>query len=116
LAGLENVTSGIASIYTIYGAGFSDVPWACIGSGSSYARPLVELLLADGSLYADNAAKAMTTLFTLVSNVQTTVGGGIDICIIKDNQGIGNIIHEEEVSLNQLRAAILEAAGIKDTE
>ena len=42
LAGLENVSSGVARVNTIFGAGFSDVPWACLGSGSSYARPLVE--------------------------------------------------------------------------
>jgi len=115
LAGLEYVSNGPARVYTIFSAGFSDVPWACIGSGSSYARPIVDLLLADDSLYADEAAKVMPTLFTLVSNVQTTVGGGVDIGIIKDNQDIGNIVHEEEVDLNQLRAAILEAIGIKDT-
>jgi len=113
LAGLENVSSGRARIYTIFGAGFSDVPWACIGSGSSYARPLMELLLADGGLYVDEAAKAMATLFTLVSNVQTTVGGGVDVCIIKDNQAIGNIVYEEEVSLNHLRATILDAMNVR---
>lgn len=115
LAGLDNLSSGPARIYTIFGAGFSDVPWACIGSGSSYARPLVELLLGDASLCIDEAAKVIPSIFTLVSNVQTTVGGGIDICIIKDNQDMGNIMNEEEVSLNQLRIAILETLGIKDT-
>ena len=116
LAGLDNLSSGQGRIYTIYGAGFSDVPWACIGSGSSYARPLLDLLLADGSLYVDDAAKVMPTIFTLVSNVQTTVGGGIDIGIIKDNQDVSNIVHKEEVGLNPLRAAILETLGIKDIE
>ena len=46
LAGLENIKSGSAKLYTIFGAGLSEVPWACLGSGSSYARPLVELLRA----------------------------------------------------------------------
>ncbi len=46
LAGLENVQSGNARLYTIFGAGLADVPWTCIGSGSAYARPLVDLLLA----------------------------------------------------------------------
>jgi len=112
LAGLENVNSGIARVYTIFGAGFSDVPWACIGSGSSYARPLVELLLAQGNLSTEEAAKTMPTLFTLVSNVQTTVGGGVDIGIIKDEQGIGGIVHEEEVDLSRLRSAILTAMDL----
>lgn len=115
LAGLENLSSGPARIYTIFGAGFSDVAWACIGSGSSYARPFIELLLADGSLRTDEAAKVMPTVYTLVSRVQTTVGGGVDIGIIKDGQGIGNIVREEEVGLNHLRTAILEAIRIKDT-
>ena len=113
LAGLENINSGSTRLYTIFSAGFSDVPWACLGSGSSYARPLVELLLADGDLPVEKAAKTMAPLFTLVSNVQTTVGGGVDICIIKDNQGTGNIMHEREVSLDQFRLAILNAIGIK---
>lgn len=113
LAGLENMSSGAAKLYTVFSAGFSDVPWACLGSGSSYARPLVELLLADGDLSTEKAAKTMAPLFTLVSNVQTTVGGGVDICIVKDNQGTGNIIHEREVGLDQFRFAILNAIGIK---
>ncbi len=113
LAGLENVNSGIARVYTIFGAGFSDVPWACIGSGSSYARPLVELLLAQGNLSTEEAAKTMPTLFTLVSNVQTTVGDGVDVCIVKDNHGVETITHKEEVSLDGLRTAILRTIGIK---
>ncbi len=113
LAGLENSSGGNAKLYTIFGAGFSEVPWACIGSGSSYARPIVELLLAGGGLCIDEAAKIMATLFTLVSNVQTTVGDGVDICIIKDNQGTGNITHEEEVSLERLRQAILSAMDVR---
>ena len=112
LAGLENISSGSARLYTIFGAGFSDVPWACLGSGSSYARPLVELLLADGSLYADEAVKTMAPLFTLVSSVQTTVGGGVDICTIKDEQETGNIVHNNEVSLEQLKSAILNTMGV----
>jgi hypothetical protein len=50
LAGLENINDGKAKLFTIFGAGLSDVPWICLGSGSSYARPLVDLLLADGGL------------------------------------------------------------------
>lgn len=112
LAGLENISSGSARLYTIFGAGFSDVPWACLGSGSSYARPLVELLLADGSLHVDEAVKTMAPLFTLVSSVQTTVGGGVDICTIKDEQETGNIVHNNEVSLEQLKSAILNTMGV----
>ena len=112
LAGLENISSGSARLYTIFGAGFSDVPWACLGSGSSYARPLVELLLANGSLHADEAVKTMAPLFTLVSSVQTTVGGGVDICTIKDEQETGNIVHNNEVSLEQLKSAILNTMGV----
>ena len=112
LAGLENISSGSARLYTIFGAGFSDVPWACLGSGSSYARPLVELLLADGSLRADEVVKTMAPLFTLVSSVQTTVGGGVDICTIKDEQETGNIVHNNEVSLEQLKSAILNTMGV----
>lgn len=113
LAGLENLTGGSAKLYTIFGAGFSEVPWACLGSGSSYARPLVELLLAQGNLSTKESARAMPTLFTLVSNVQTTVGGGVDICIINDEQGIGEITHEEEVALDVFRTAIISALNIK---
>jgi len=107
LAGLENITEGSARLHTIFGAGFSEVPWACLGSGSSYARPLVELLLAQGNLSTDEAARVIPTLFTLVSNVQTTVGSGVDICVIKDDQGAGDILHEKEVGLERLRDAIL---------
>lgn len=113
LAGLENMNAGAAKLYTIFGAGFSDVPWVCLGSGSSYARPLVELLLADGDLGTDEAAKAMATIFTLVSNVQTTVGGGVDICTIKDEQGSGDIVHNNEVSLERLKSAIFNTIGVQ---
>ncbi len=113
LAGLENMSNGVAKLYTVFSAGFSDVPWACLGSGSSYARPLVELLLADGDLPTEKAANTMPTLFTLVSNVQTTVGGGVDICIVKDNQGTGNITHEKEVGLERLRGAVLDAMDLR---
>jgi hypothetical protein len=50
LSGLDNLNSGNAKLFTVFGAGLSEVPWACLGSGSSYARPLVEFLLADGKL------------------------------------------------------------------
>lgn len=113
LAGLENLTDGSAKLYTIFGAGFSEVPWACLGLGSSYARPLVELLLAQGDLSTNEAARVVPTIFTMVSNVQTTVGGGVDICIIKDEQGIGEITNEEEASLNTIRSAILHNLNIK---
>jgi 20S proteasome alpha/beta subunit len=113
LVGLEKLSSGSAKLYTIFGAGFSEVPWACLGSGSSYARPFVELILADGALYAEEASRTMATLFTLVSNVQTTVGDGVDICIVRDGQGIGQITHLKEVSLEGLRFGLLKALGIQ---
>jgi len=72
----------------------------------------VELLLADGSLHADEAVKTMAPLFTLVSSVQTTVGGGVDICTIKDEQETGNIVHNNEVTLEQLKSAILNTMGV----
>jgi 20S proteasome alpha/beta subunit len=86
LVGLENLTRGSAKLYMIFGAGFSEVPWACLGSGSSYARPLVELLLAQEELSTKESARTMPVLFSLVSNVQATVGGGVDVCIIKDGE------------------------------
>jgi 20S proteasome alpha/beta subunit len=113
LSGLENLNSGTAKLYTIFGAGLSDVPWACIGSGSTYARPLVDLLLADGNLNAMDAVKVMPSVYTLVSAVQTTVGGGVDICIVKDEEGIRIIQHREDISLKPLRSAVLNALGIQ---
>jgi len=113
LAGLGSLNSGNAELYTVFGAGFSDVPWACLGSGSSYARPLIELLLADGSLSTEETTRVIAPLFTLVSNVQMTVGGGTDICVVKDNQGVVAIVHQREIELDSLRAAILNAVGVK---
>ena len=113
LGGLDNLSSGNAKLFTIFGAGLSDVPWACLGSGSSYARPFVELLLAEGKLSTEEADKTMAPVFSLVSNVQTTVGDGVDVCIVKDNHGVETITHKEEVSLDGLRTAILNALGIK---
>lgn len=113
LAALENIDGGNAKLYTIFGAGFSNVPWACIGSGSSYARPLVELLLADGGLTTDEATKVVATIFTLVSNVQTTVSGGVDVCTIKDGEVTGEIQHFGDVDLNPLRVFILNTIGIR---
>ncbi len=113
LAGLENINSGAAKLYTIFGAGFSEVPWACIGSGSSYARPLVELLLADGGLTTDQAAKVVAAVFTLVSNVQATVGGGVDVSIIRDGEASGEIKHFGDADLNPLRVSILNSIGIR---
>lgn len=112
LAGLENSSSGSARLYTIFGAGLSDIPWACLGAGSSYARPLVELLLAPGDLSTKEATKAMPTLFTLVSNVQATVGGGVDTCVVEDNHAPESITHSEEVSLEEIRTAILKVLNI----
>ena len=73
----------------------------------------MELLLADGGLSVDEASKAMAPLFTLVSNVQTTVGGGVDIYVIRDGQGIGQFTHSKEVSLEGLRFGVLKALGIQ---
>lgn len=115
LGGLENITKGSARLYTIFGAGFSEVPWACLGLGSSYARPLVELLLAQGDLSTEEVARIMPTLFTLVSNVQTTVGGGVDLCNIIDEQGVEEITHEEEATLDTFRKVFLSAINIKTT-
>ncbi len=113
LAGLENLNSGNAKLYTIFGAGLSDVPWACIGSGSAYARPLMDLLLADGSLKTEDAVKVMPTLFSLVSSVQTTVGGGVDICRIIDHKGSGEILHSDEVNMTRLKVAMLRTMDIE---
>jgi len=111
VSGLENLTNGKAQLYTIFGAGISDVPWVCLGSGSSYARPLVDLVLAPGNLYTNEAVKIIPTIFTLVSNVQTTVGDGIDVCVLMDDRGMGAISHEKEVSLDRLRSAVLFATN-----
>jgi len=113
LGGLENLDSGTAKIYTVFGGGFSDEPSVCLGSGSSYARPLVELLLADGKLRTDEAVKTLPTTFTLVSNVQLSIGDGINVCVIKDNAGSGSITQEREVALDELRKAILDVLDIK---
>lgn len=112
LSGLENFTDGEAKLYTIFGAGFSEVPWACLGSGSSYARPLVELVLSQGDLSTKESIKVIPFLFSLVSNVQTTVGGGVDICVISDNQAIGKITHENDVDLSSIRKTILNSLNI----
>jgi proteasome alpha subunit len=113
LAGLEDIDDGKAKLFTIFGAGLSDVPWACIGSGSSYARPFVDLILADGGLHTSEAAKVIPSLFTLVSSVQTTVGGGVDMCSVKDEERIGVVQHYDEVNLQPLKTAILHALGIR---
>jgi len=113
LAGLEDLSRGTAKLYTIFGAGLSDVPWACLGSGSAYARSIVDLLLTHGDLKAEDVVKAMPSLFSLVSSVQTTVGGGVNMCIVKDGDGTGEIWHTGEVNLKPLRSAILEAMGIR---
>lgn len=109
IGGLERLNNGSAKLYTVISAGLSDVPWTCLGSGSSYARPLVELLLADSSLSTADAANVIPTIFTLVSNVQTTVGDGIDIYIIKNEQGLNSILSEKETNLTRLRTAILDS-------
>jgi len=49
----------------------------------------------------------------MVSNVQTTVGGGVDICIIKDGEVTGEIQHFYDVDLNPLRTGILNVLGIR---
>ncbi len=113
LAGLENLTGGSAKLYTIFGAGFSEVPWACLGYGSSYARPFVELLLAPGDLSTKESAKAIPAIFTLVSSVQTTVGGGVDICVVKDGERVEEIQHFDDVDLKPLRAGVLNALAIQ---
>lgn len=113
LAGLEKINSGNAKLYTVFGAGLSEVPWVCLGSGSPYARPLVDLLLSDGNLRVNDAIKIIAPLFTLVSNVQTTVGDGVDICIIADERGPGDIVYHKEVNLDRLKLAILNNLGIK---
>ena len=101
LAALENIDSGNAKLYTIFGA------------GSSYARPLVELLLADGGLTTDEATKVVATIFTLVANVQTTVSGGVDVCTIKDGELTGEIQHFGDADLNPLRVCLLNTIGIR---
>jgi 20S proteasome alpha/beta subunit len=113
VVGLEDVIDGSAKLYTIFGAGLSDVPWACLGSGSAYARPIVELLLADGNLSIQDATKVMPFLYTLVSSVQATVGGGVDICTVKDGQGTRDIQHEDEIDLKSLKSVVLDTLGIQ---
>jgi 20S proteasome alpha/beta subunit len=112
LSGLENLGSGTAKLYTVFGGGFSDEPSVCLGSGSSYARSLVELLLAYGKLRTDEAVKTLPTIFTLVSNVQISVGDGLDTLIIKDEVGPGSIKREQEVNLDRMRSAVLNALDV----
>ena len=112
LGGLEKLEIGSAKIYTIFGGGFSEVPWVCLGLGSAYARPLVELLLVRGELLTHEATKTIPAIFTMVSDVQTTVGGGVDICEITDGQGIQDITHLGDIDLSKVRTAFLGAVGI----
>lgn len=112
LGGLENLNSGTAKIYTVFGSGFSEVPWVCIGLGGSYARPFADLLFNNGDLKCEDAKRLIPVVFTMVSNVQTSVGGGVDICIIKNEEEIGQIRHNDEISLKSLRLAILNYFGI----
>lgn len=113
VGGLENLTSGKPRPHTVFGAGISDIPWVCLGSGSSYARPLMELILAPGDLHGEETAKILPTLFTLVSNVQTAVGDGIDICIIADDRGPSAIAHEKEANPSGFRSDILRAMDVR---
>jgi 20S proteasome alpha/beta subunit len=113
LSGLDYLNSGIATMYTVMGAGLLEVPWACLGLGSSYARPLLDLLLAKGDLSTRESAKVIPVIFTMVSNVQTTVSGDVDIYIINDEQVIGEIKHEGELSLSVFRKAILNVLDIE---
>jgi len=63
-------------------------------------------------LKAEDVVKARPSLFSLVSSVQTTVGG-VNMCIVKDGDGTGEIWHTGEVNLKPLRSAILEAMGMR---
>ena len=113
LAGMENLAGGDVKLYTIFGAGFSEVPWACLGSASFYARSLIELLLAPGDLSINESVRVIPTLFTLVANVQTTVGGGVDIGIVKHREGAGDIQHFDDVELQPLRDGILNSLAVQ---
>jgi 20S proteasome alpha/beta subunit len=114
LTGLENLNTGDARLYTIFGGGFLEVPWACFGAGAPYARPLVDLLLAKRNLTMEEAAKVIPAIFTLVSNVQMAVGGGVDICCIRDKQGTLDVVHVPEIDLTPLKQLILESINIKE--
>ncbi len=113
LAGLEGLSTGSAKLYTVFGAGLSEVPWVCLGSGSTYARPIVDLLLADEKLDTLDVVKVMPHIFSLVANVQTTVGGGVDICIVKDGEAPQEVQHFGDVDLKPLKATILNGLGIQ---
>lgn len=95
------------------GAGYWDINiFLCVGTGEAYALPTAQLLFGDGSLSVTEVAKIVPYIFTLVSSVNMSVGGGCDVCIVKDSEGHGDISHREEISMELVRSAILNAVGV----
>ncbi len=65
----------------------SEIIWG----GTAIPRAKKALFTSPGT--PDEASKVMAPLFSLVSNVQTTVGGGVDMCAVRDGQQIDQFTH-----------------------
>jgi len=86
LVGLENVRTGSAKLYNIFGMGFGEeVGFICIGHGSPYATSLGKFMY-DQNLTINEMAEVVTFLISWVKeDLDTLVGGTPDVMLLKDN-------------------------------
>jgi hypothetical protein len=65
--------------------------------------------LADGKLSTQDVKKSIPYIFSLVSNLQTSAGDGIDASTCQDNQVVDTVAYLKEGNSDKLCAAVLNS-------
>ena len=103
MGGLEKVSEGNAVLYYIYSQGYGEqVGFRCTGHGADYAYSLAKFLygphLARESTVEEVAKRIAFTIAWVADDVDTTVGGGIDVFMIKDGNANVQKLSQEIVN------------------
>jgi len=103
MGGLEKISEGKAVLYYIYSQGYGEqVGFRCTGHGGDYGYSLAKFLygphLAPELTVEEVARRVAFTISWVAEDVDTTVGGGIDIFMIKDENPAAQRLSNEVVN------------------
>jgi len=87
MAGLDNITSGRALLYYIYGVGYGEATrFRCSGHGGPYAMSIAKFLLREDFTVEENAKRVAFIIAYIAEDVDTTVGGEPMVAMVYDTE------------------------------
>lgn len=99
VAGLENITTGKAKLYYLFGRGFAEaITFRATGSGGPYATGLVKFLHDSKASVEENGRRIAFVIHWVSEAVDTNVGGTPEIAMIRDDDKKISYLSDAEVA------------------